>query len=217
MTARTLLAGLFMACAAMAWSAAWAGESIVVRGLFQGAALLEINGLRKLVREGQTHPGGARLLSASAREAVVEWQGERHTLTLNRSVGANYRDQTGEPVVLHRNRNNEYRSTIYVNNRAVDAVVDTGANVVALSSLDAKRLGIEYRQGQPTRVATASGTGSGYRITLDTVRLGTITHRHVPAVVIDGDFPHLVLLGMTFLEHVDLEERGSVLTLTPQF
>lgn len=198
-------------------SLSWAEDSIVVRGLFQGAALLEINGLRKLVREGQSHPGGARLLSANAREALVEWQGQRHTLTLNRAVGANYRDQSGDPVVLHRNRNNEYRSTLYINDRAVEAVVDTGANVVALSSLDAGRLGLEYRQGQPTRVATASGTGSGYRITLDKVRLGTITHRHVPAVVIDGDFPHVVLLGMTFLQHVDMEERGSVLTLTPQF
>ena len=213
MTFRALLMSMIVAWSIPTWSA----DSVVVRGLFQGAALIEINGLRKLVREGQAHPSGARLLSASAREAVVEWQGERHTLTLNRSVGANYRDQAGEPVVLHRNRNNEYRSTIYINGRAADAVVDTGANVVALSSRDARRLGVEYLQGQPTRVATASGTSSGYRITLDKVSLGTITHRHVQAVVIDGDFPHLVLLGMTFLEHVDLEERGSVLTLTPQF
>lgn len=33
----------------------------------------------------------------------------------------------------------------------------------------------------------------------------------------EGDFPRMVLLGMTFLEHVSLQERNGILSLTREW
>ena len=44
--------------------------------------------------------------------------------------------------------------------------------------------------------------------------LGASRINNVEASVIEGDYPSIVLLGMTYLRHVKMEERDGVLTLS---
>src|SRR5256885_13069894 len=66
-----------------------------------------------------------------------------------------------------------------VNGGAVRFLVDTGATAISLSSADATRLGIDYKQGQAGVMGTAHGTGVGYRVELGTVRRCGILVNHV--------------------------------------
>lgn len=189
-------------------------QEIVVRGLFDGAALLEVAGEAKLVRVGGKHPSGVKLLAANSQRAIVDIQGRRHQLALNKGIGAIYREAEKQEVVLQRTANREYRARIYINGRGAEAVVDTGATSVAMSAAHARHLGINYSGGTEVAVATASGVGRGYAVQLDKISVGSIERHHVGAVVIEGSFPHVILLGMTFLEHVDLKESGNILTMS---
>ncbi len=97
-------------------------------------------------------------------------------------------------------------------------LVDTGATAVALNAREAKRLGVRYRlNGQKIVVSTASGNAGGYAVTLDRVKVGQIEFYNVPAVVVDGDHPREVLLGMSFLRRTTMEDQGKVLILRAKY
>ena len=189
-------------------------SNIVVRGLFDKAALLEIDGRSQLLRNGQRDSTGLLLVSGTPLRAIVEIAGHRQTLMLNKQVGAIYQQAPISTVVLRKNTRSEYRMAVSINGRVIDGVIDTGASTIAMSSREARRLDIAYKLGVPTTIATASGLSDGYSISLDKVELGGIAVVHVNAVVIEGDYPHVLLLGMSFLEHVNLQEYNNILTLT---
>jgi aspartyl protease family protein len=93
-----------------------------------------------------------------------------------------------------------------------DVVVDTGATLTTLSRADAQRAGVDYRRGTPARSMTANGVASGWRVSLDSVRVGDATVRNVDAMVIDSNLP-FALLGMSFLGRFDMQRQGQVLVL----
>ncbi|WP_255558348.1 retropepsin-like aspartic protease family protein [Zhongshania aquimaris] len=194
-----------------------APAQIVVRGLFQQAALLEIDGRQQLLRAGQRDSSGILLVSATPREAVVDIEGRRKTLTLSKHIGAKYSEPSSSSVSLLKNSNKEYRTRVSINGQSADALVDTGATSVAMSSSQADQLGIFYRDGVPTSVATAGGIKPAFGIMLSRVEVGDIKTQQVAAVIIEGDYPHIILLGMSFLEHIDLQERDNILVLTPRY
>jgi aspartyl protease family protein len=101
-----------------------------------------------------------------------------------------------------------------INGYTIDFLVDTGATTVAMNSTTAKRLGISYRlEGRPGIVETASGQEKVYRVMLDTVTVGSIRLRNIPAMVLEGGMPRQVLLGMSFLRQLDIERKGTALML----
>jgi aspartyl protease family protein len=190
---------------------------LVVRGLFEKAALLEIDGRSQFLRAGQRDSSGVLLVSATPKMAVVDIDGHRKTLTLNKQVGTIYRESSQTSVSLHKNNRQEYRTRVAINGRSADAVVDTGATSVAMSSAQAEQLGISYASGDVTAVATAGGVKKAFGITLNRVEVGEIKTQQVRAVVIEGDHPHVILLGMSFLEHINLQEQDNILVLTPRY
>ncbi|RNL61841.1 retropepsin-like aspartic protease family protein [Zhongshania marina] len=190
---------------------------IVVRGLFENAALLEIDGRQQLLRAGQRDSSGVLVVSANPAQTVLEIDGKRKTLGLNKQIGTIYREPARAGVSLHKNNNKEYRTRVTINGRSADAVVDTGATSVAMSSRHAEQLGIAYKNGTATAVATAGGVKKAFGITLGRVDVGDIKTQQIAAVVIEGEHPHVILLGMSFLEHIDLQERDNILVLTPRY
>jgi aspartyl protease family protein len=103
-----------------------------------------------------------------------------------------------------------------VNGGAVRFLVDTGATTIALSSADAMRLGIDYRKGQRGLVGTANGTAAAYRVKLDTVQVGGIVANNVDAAVLEGNLP-IALLGMSFLNRMDMKREGQTMVLIKRF
>jgi aspartyl protease family protein len=57
---------------------------------------------------------------------------------------------------------------------------------------------------------------SVYKVRLDTVRLGDIELQSVDAVVFERGLD-TALLGMSFLNRVDMKREGSTMTLTRRF
>jgi aspartyl protease family protein len=108
-------------------------------------------------------------------------------------------------------------TTATINGQMIEVQVDTGANTIALSRTHAERLGIAYRKGMPSRAATASGVVNSWSIMLDSVNVGGIAIANVQASVIDAEFPLTILLGMTYLEHVEIRKTGNSLHLKQRY
>lgn len=193
---------------------AWGVASVEVRGLFKGGAILVIDGQQQLLKAGQTSPQGVKLVAADTRKAVVEINGERRTMNLSKRIAANFTPPQTKTTTVSRDSNNQYLVTGTINGVNTEMLVDTGATAVAMSSTAAKGLGIDYQNDKNKGMArTASGMVTSYKVNLDEVSVGEITIRNVPAFVNEGAYPGVVLLGMSFLRHVEIRDRGGVLVM----
>lgn len=117
----------------------------------------------------------------------------------------------GAELVLQRNRGGHYVAPGIINGEAVTFLLDTGATQVALPPSLAKKLSL--RRGPNVQIQTANGTVVGYQTRLASVQLGPIEVRNVSALVTDGLGEDAVLLGMSFLKHVEFTQRGDRLIL----
>ena len=193
---------------------AWAADTIEVRGLFKNGAVLVIDGEQRLIKAGQTSPEGVKLVAADTRKAVIEVNGQRRTMTLSKQIAASFAPVEKKTTAVPRTANNQYLVTGTINGVNTQMLVDTGATAVAMSSATAQSLGINYRNEKNKGMArTASGLVTSYRVQLATVSVGEITLRNVAAFVNEGAYPQVVLLGMSFLRHVEIRDRGGVLVL----
>ena len=195
-----------------------ATPEVRVEGLFKGAAVLKIDSQQVMLKQGRSHSSGVTLIDANARRAIVEIDGKRHELTLHMAMGGNYQQAEVTQVVIRKNDNNQYKVNGSINGQSVLFLVDTGANSVAMNEMQARNLGLLYKlNGQESRAATASGVVATWVVTLDAVKVGEISVPNVRAVVIEGAYPQDVLLGMTYLEYVKIQEQNSVLMLEKKF
>lgn len=196
-----------------------AGPSVRVLALFPDKAMLEIDGQRKVLAAGKTGPGGVRLVSANPSEAVVEIDGRSETLRLGSAVSANYRPkQLREVRILKDSRADGYFVDGLINGQPVRFLVDTGATKIAMSERHAARLGIRHRvDGIRIGVGTASGDAIGHRVSLRSVSIGGMRLSDVKAVVIDGDSPRNILLGMNVLGQFEMDQRENLLILRSKF
>jgi aspartyl protease family protein len=121
---------------------------------------------------------------------------------------------TGVPEVrLARNRAGHYVAGGRINGQPVRFLIDTGATDVALPLDLAERLGLSLRPGGLSK--TANGTVRTWSTRLDTVDLGGLVARNVRATVLPNMPGQEVLLGMSYLKHLEMIQRGGVLTLRP--
>lgn len=194
---------------------ALAGPSVRVLALFPGKAMLEIDGQRRVLAAGASDSSGVRLLSSSPAEAVVEIDGRRETLVLGSAVAATYAPPERREVrILKDNRRDGYFVDGLINGQSVRFLVDTGATSIAMSEQHAAQLGIAHRvDGMRVGVGTASGQAVGHRVMLREVSVGGIRLTDIRAVVIDGDSPVHILLGMNVLGEFELEQRENLLIL----
>lgn len=212
-----MLAVLISAVAAWAVPAL-AVEQVGVVALFQGKALLRIDGRNRLLRAGETSPEGVRLVEADSRRAVVEFNDGVRELGLQADISANIKRPVATNVRIPRDRTGMYRTPGAINGRPVRFLVDTGATQVAINADQARQLGIDYRVvGTEATVLTASAPQRAWQVNLDRISVGSIELRNVGAVVLDGPLPADVLLGMSFLGQVEMDDEGSLLVLTRRF
>lgn len=114
-------------------------------------------------------------------------------------------------VRLQRNRAGHYVADGTINGRDVTFVLDTGATTIAIPGKVAANLALP--RGEEFKTHTANGIASSFAIRLDRVSIGDIALRNVPAGVSPGLSTDEVLLGMSFLKHIEFTQRGDTLIL----
>ncbi|MGP0175059.1 retropepsin-like aspartic protease family protein [Pseudomonas sp. NCHU5208] len=191
-----------------------AASQVQVVGLFPGAAVITVDGQRKLVREGQTGPGGVVVVRVDKQGAVLRVDGVEHLYPLSREYSGGYVEPQKKRLSIAKGPGGHYWITGSVNGHNLPFLVDTGATSVALNEGQARRLGIDFRaNGRPLQVNTASGISRGWQVTLGRVKVGDIEVLGVDAVVLEGGSPTEALLGMSFLNRVGWREEQGMLVL----
>lgn len=188
---------------------------VVARALFNGKAMLEIDGVQRLLTVGKASPEGVVLLSSTQAGAEIQMGTARYPIKLDQTIGANFaRGVEPKELRLAPESDGHYYVDGTIDGTAIRFVVDTGASSVAISSADAKRVGVLYRvDGQPMTVETAAGPSAAYRVKFHTVKIRTIALTEVEGIVIDGPYPSTALLGQSFLNRLDMSRTGAILEL----
>ncbi len=128
----------------------------------------------------------------------------------NQDVATVYRGDVRE-VVLQRNKYGHYVTSGKINGQEVVFLVDTGATDIAIPESTARRLGL--KKGQSFLAQTANGVTKAWFTRLDSVSIGEITLTDVRASILSNAGTDEVLLGMSFLKHIELQQQGDRLTL----
>jgi aspartyl protease family protein len=113
-------------------------------------------------------------------------------------------DETGKALTLLRDGSGQFTLLVEVNGSEVEFLVDTGADVVALTEAEAEALGVlpDESEFQPT-MQTASGVGYGAPVTLEEIEIAGQKLHDVDAVVVKD-------LGTNLLGQSALRRLGSV-------
>ena len=209
-------AGL-MLIATLAVSSAW-GQSVALTGVLGSKALLVVDGSTpKAIAVNESHKG-VRLLQINGDAAVVDVKGQRQNLRLGEapvSVGSRGGHDGGSrsgKLVLIADSRGHFIDRGMINGKTMQYMVDTGASTIAIGRADAERLELPYLKGTPTLMRTANGTAQGWRIKLDSVKLGDIELHDVDAIVAPLPMPY-VLLGNNLLAQFQMTRKGSEMVL----
>lgn len=208
---RTWIAGLGLVLALL--SPLGASPDVRVVAVTPGRSADVVIGGREpiTIEEGQTIEG-VKVIRVNAAGAVVSIDGETRMLPLAGIRAGEHLTNSSGSVTIPADARGHFVATGMINGRRVPFLVDTGATLVALSRAEASRLGIDYARGKEAFSRTANGVARGWLVTLESVRVGDVSVRDVPAMVMDGDLPS-TLLGMSFLGRFDLQQQGSTLVL----
>lgn len=202
---------------ALALSSIVGATDVNVVGLFSGKAMLEIDKApARMISVGQKI-NGVKLLEANSEGAVVEVNGKREKLQMGQSIASAGPTSERPKIVLTADSQGHFVTTGQMNGATTTFLVDTGATTIAMSKPEAKRLGISFVNARRGISSTANGQVAYYQIKLDTVKIGDVTLHQVEAAVIDGGGMDVTLLGMSFLNRLDMKRSGSTLTLTKSF
>lgn len=194
--------------------AANANNKIKVMALFKNMAYLQIDGKKQLLSVGETNSAGVSLLSANSKSALIKYQGIEKEYRIGQQVGAAYAKAAKPKMLLNPDAKGMYWTDGRINGNGVRFLVDTGATYIAMSSTMAKRLSIRRAANTPeVTFSTASGLAKGHMVKLSTVEVGTIKLYNVKAGILEGDSPKEILLGMSFLQQLKIQQEGQLLTL----
>ncbi|MEG0149442.1 MAG: retropepsin-like aspartic protease [Comamonas sp.] len=205
------------AVSALSLTAAGAGwaQSVALTGVLGSKALLVIDGgVPKAVASNDSHQG-VRVLQVGADSVVVEIKGQRQTIRLGEapvSVGSRGNGVSGSRIVLMADARGHFIDRGQINGKSMQYMVDTGASTVAIGRADAERMGLPYLQGTPVMMRTANGTAQGWKLILDSVRVGDVEVRGLEAIVASQSMPY-VLLGNNLLAHFQMTRQGTEMIL----
>lgn len=190
-----------------------------VVALFNNKAVVIVNkGKPQTLSAGQTSKEGVKLIAADTSRALLEIEGKRKSLAMGQAAtvaGAFLPD--GGSAILYADPAGHHMTQGLINNASMRFLLDTGASTIAMNSSDARRAGINYKNGEQVTVQTANGNVTAYRVVIDRLKLGSLALTQVDGMVLEGSSPEIVLLGMSALNRLDMKREGIALTLTKKY
>ena len=195
-------------------------QEVKILGLFGDRAFIKVDTKSSVLKIGQKFQD-LELVSVTPQQATLKIEGKEIVLV----AGQTY---VSEPVIINEapkepvnkvdiyvNLNQQYIVNGMINNRIVTFLVDTGANTISMTRKEAQRLGIDFRlKGKEGLSGTANGVVKNWIVMLDKVKVGTISLSYVEASIRDTEDNMPILLGMSFLKRVKLEQANQRMTLT---
>ena len=203
---------LLLTCAA-----ASAAEVALIGVICDKAAVLALDGGEpKTVKVGQSWRG-ITVLAVEKDRATVEMDGKKRVLERGQYYSSGGAAGGRAKATLSADPRGHFFVDGAVNGVPVRFVVDTGATLVSLPRQDAERLGIDYRSGRRGTSRTANGPAPVYLVKLDSVKVGGIELHSVDALVHEGGGLDQALLGMSFLNRLEMQRDGATMTLIQRF
>jgi aspartyl protease family protein len=121
---------------------------------------------------------------------------------------------TGKKVRLEADGRGHFLAEFKLNGRTVEALVDTGATLVAINRSTARRIGINLVPADFVHeVNTANGVAHAAPATIERLQIGRISVEGVQAMVLEDRALQGTLIGMSFLNRLGRfeVENGALL------
>ncbi len=138
------------------------------------------------------------------------WEGKQHNPNQNPEATFSKEEIS---VTLQQNRKGHYRVSGEINGEAAEFIIDTGATDVVVPAALAQRYGL-IGMGSQYGV-TANGLIEMQATRIDEISIGQFKLYNVAASINPGmDSRQPVLLGMSALRHLDIQQSAGQLTLS---
>lgn len=186
---------------------------LAVVGLFKDQAVVRYEQALYTLKVGQRHESGLQLQAVESGGARITYQNETRLYPIVRDFSRGYQAPKQTLATLRMNELGQYVTPGSINGQGVSFQLDTGANVVALSQTEADRLGLDYLEAEQAVADTAQGRVNIWRLSLNKVKIGELELSNVQGAIVEGRYPTYILLGMSFLSRVKMQEDQGVITL----
>ena len=212
---RRCVHSILTSLAILAAAVAGATEVSLV-GLYSGKALVVIDGGKPRPLVPGVVTDGVKLLSLEENAAVFEIDGRRQRLVIGQNAVSTGGTGGNDTISLAADSLGHFYTIGTINGVPVRLLVDTGASFVSMGIADAVRANVDYQKGQMGATMTANGTARVWRVKLNSVRVGDVLLNQVDAVVHESNLP-VVLLGMSFLNRMEMKRDGQTMTLKKRY
>ena len=177
---------------------------------------ITLDNVEAAVSEGMNHSDDVLLgMSFLGR---LSMQRDAQTLRLSRRDAGTVAADARARLTLTEAQGGMFRLSVKINGVALPFLVDTGATSISMDSAMAQQAGVKYQSGRPVNLSTANGIARGWQVKLDSVTAGPITLYGIDAIVSEGPGTGGTgLLGMSFLNRVEMKRDGESLTLIKRF
>jgi len=190
---------------------------VTLVGLIGAKAIVIIDGgAPRTLAPGQKTGESVVLLGTEKDTASFEIDGKKRTLRMGQAYSAAARGGR-QNVTLAADARGHFIATGSINGGSVRFLVDTGATLVSLPASEARRLGINYLQAERGQMQTANGVAAAWRVKLDSVKIGDVELSNVDAMVSENNAMGLTLLGMSFLNRMEMQRDNQSMTLTKRY
>ena len=179
-------------------------RKIVILGIFAGSSAT-------IPIVYQIHPDTFHRLVQSAVEPAAVTESEPEPI---RATARPQETLPGKKVRVAADAWGHFLADFKLNGRVVEAMVDTGATLVAINASTARRIGIKLKEADfKYQVETANGATRAASANIGNLQIGRIYVENVQAVVLEDKALSNTLIGMSFLNRLGKfqVESGSLL------
>jgi aspartyl protease family protein len=191
-------------------------EDVSIVGLFGDKAVLVVDGgAPRTVAVGQS-VGRVKLIEVGKDSATLDINGRRAKIAIGEPVSVGPSAGAARQITLVANTSGHFFTNGTINGSSVQFMVDTGATSVAMDRATAIRAGIDLSKGEIGYTGTANGTVEMVRVKIAKISVGDVTMFDVDGVVLPASMP-ILLLGMSFLNRMEMRRDGSTMVLTQRY
>lgn len=191
-------------------------QEVGVAGVVGSKALLMINGAPPQSVPVGKLIDGVKVVSIQGDLVVVEIDGRKRPLRVGQHAVGTGNAADSEQIILKADGAGHFVTNGTINGGSIRFLVDTGASMISLGASDARRLGLDFNKGQKGFAQTANGQTMVSKVQLDSVRVAGVTLHQVDAVIHQTELP-VALLGMSFLNRMEMQRNGNTMTLKKRY